>query len=310
MTSFTDLVGCRLPVQLAGMGGGGSDVGLASAVSNAGGLGMLGAGGLPFALVAPMLEAMPDATTEPFGVNFLMPFLDRDAVSAAAEACALVEFFYGDPEPALVDVVHSGGALAGWQVGSAPEAQAAVAAGCDLVVAQGTEAGGHVRGKKSLAIVLKEVLGVVGVPVVAAGGIGTARQVKAALNAGAAAVRIGTRFLAATESPAHPDYVAALIAATADDTEITEAFGNGWPDAPHRVLRSSLAAAQAISDDVVGTTSTGPTESPVARLSPTYPLTNMTGNIAAMAMYAGTSVDGVLKRQTAAEIVAELCSEI
>ena len=310
VTRFTDLVGCELPVQLAGMGGGGSDVGLTSAVCNAGGFGTLGAGGLPAPVIEQMLDAMPQATAKPFGINFLMPLLDRDAVAAAVRRSHVVEFFYGDPDAALVDIVHSGDALAAWQVGSAPEARAAVDAGCDFVIAQGTEAGGHVRGSKPLATVLREVLGVVGLPVVAAGGIGTAKQVKAALNAGAAGVRIGTRFLAATESVAHPDWVAALIAATADDTEITEAFGNGWPNAPHRVLKSSIAAAQAVGDEIVGTVSMGPMEIPVARFSPMAPHKETTGNIAAMCMYAGTSVDGVTKVQPAAEIVAELCSEL
>jgi nitronate monooxygenase len=310
MTAFTELVGCRLPIQLAGMGGGGSDVGLTSAVSNAGGFGTLGAGGLPAPVVEQMLDAMPGATDKPFGINFLMPLLDRDAVTAAVGRCRLVEFFYGDPDAVLVDIVHSGGGLAGWQVGSGAEARAAVDAGCDFVIAQGTEAGGHVRGTKPLATVLRDVRGVVGVPIVAAGGIGTAKQVKAALNAGASAVRIGTRFLAATESVYHPDYVAALIAATADDTELTETFGNGWPDAPHRVLKASIAAAQAANDDVVGTMSMGPMQVPVARFSPMAPTKNTIGNIAAMAMYAGTSVDAVTKRQSVAEIIAELCSEI
>src|SRR5207302_6547191 len=103
-TRFTDLVGCELPVQLAGMGGGGSDVGLTSAVCNAGGFGTLGAGGLPAPVIEQMLDAMPQATDRPFGINFLMPLLDRDAVSAAVRRSRVVEFFYGDPDAALVDI--------------------------------------------------------------------------------------------------------------------------------------------------------------------------------------------------------------
>jgi len=309
MTAFTELVGCELPLQLAGMGGY-TDVALAAAVSNAGGLGMIGAGGLPTSFVAPVLDAMPAATSKPFGINFLVPFLDPDAVALAAPRCRLVEFFYADPDASLVETVHDGGALAGWQVGSGAEAQAAAQAGCDVVIAQGTEAGGHVRGTKPLDDVLAEVIGAVSVPVVAAGGIGTADRVRALLAAGASAVRIGTRFLASAESIAHPDYVAALISSSAADTEITEAYGAEWPDAPHRVLSASLRAARAATDDPVGTMAMGPMEVPVARFSSMWPQAGAKGNVAAMCMYAGTSVDHVHEVQSAAEIVAELCSEI
>ena len=310
MTAFTELVSCELPLQLAGMGGGGSDPPLASAVCNAGGFGMLGLGGLPVPAVEQMLDAMTAMTSKPFGVNFLMPFLERPAVELAASRCRMVEFFYDAPDPSLVAMAHDGGALAAWQVGSADEAKAAVDAGCDVVIAQGTEAGGHVRGTKPLREMLADVLASVSVPVVATGGLGTAGQVKNAIDAGASAVRIGTRFLAADESPAHPDYVDALIAASADDTEITTAFNVGWPDAPHRVLKASLAAAQAATGDVVGIMRFGSMEFPVTRFSTTFPMKGATGDIAAMCMYAGTSVDGVRERRPAADIVAELCSEI
>ena len=310
MTAFTDLVGCRVPVQLAGMGGGGSNPALVSAVSNAGGFGTLGLGGVPAPFVGQLIDATAALTSNPFGVNFLMPFLDRDAVAAAAPRCRLVEFFYGEPDASLVEVAHDGGALAGWQVGSADEAKAAVDAGCDVVIAQGTEAGGHVRGTQPLRDVLASVLAAISVPVIAAGGIGTAAAVKAAIDAGASAVRIGTRFVAAAESDAHPDYVAALIAADAADTELTEAFGAEWPNARHRVLKASLLAAQSAADDVVGATKIGGMEVPVRRFSVMSPTKDATGNIAAMCMYAGTSVDGVLERKPAAAIVAELCSEL
>ena len=305
---FTELVGCALPLQLAGMGGFNPE--LAAAVSIAGGFGMIGVGGSPGPVVERLVDATVALTSKPFGVNFLMPFLDRDGVVAAASRVRLVEFFYGDPDQSLVDLVHEGGALAGWQVGSADEARAAEDAGCDLVVAQGTEAGGHVRGTEPLDHTLRSVLSAVSVPVVAAGGIGTAPRVRAVVDAGASSVRIGTRFLASTESIAHPEYIAALIAATSRDTELTEAFGVQWPNAPHRVLRSSLRAAQAVDRDVVGVTKQGPTDVPVERFSGMWPSRDARGNVAAMCMYAGTSVDGVHEVKPAAEIVEELCAEL
>jgi nitronate monooxygenase len=304
-TSFTDLVGCARPIQLAGMGGV-STVELAAAVSNAGGLGMIGAAGIPVDRLAEMLETLDAATDGPFGANFLMPFLDPEALSIAAERCRLVEFFYGDPDGSLVEIVHAKGALASWQVGSLEEAEAAVEAGCDLVVAQGIEAGGHVRGKTELRSLLEATTDLT-TPLVAAGGIGSAADVASALDSAASAVRIGTRFLAATESGAHPAYVDALIKATAEDTVITEEFAVGWPNAPARVLRASLKAARS-ADDPAATV--GEERWPVPRFATLPPTKDASGNIAAMPHYAGFSVEGVHERAPAATIVSVLCSLI
>lgn len=296
-TAFTELVGCEVPIQLAGMGSVGS-VELAVAVTRAGGFGMVPGSHPPEAL-----DELREQTGGTFGVNFLMPFVDRAAVEGAARKARLVEFFYGDPDPSLVDMVHQGGALACWQVGSRKEALAAVAAGCDVIVAQGREAGGHVRGTFGLLTLLSEVLDVIEIPVLAAGGIGTARAMAAALAAGAAGVRVGTRFVAAQESGAHPQYVEALIAASAEDTVLTDTFSTEWRDAPHRVLRSSVDAATANQEEPVGYSESG---WGVPRLHPTPPNRETTGRIEAMALYAGESVDGVTGIVPAAQIVREL----
>ena len=307
--SFTDLVGCALPLQLAGMGSV-SSVELASAVTDAGGLGMLGVAGISAAVVEERLAVLSKSTSGPVGANFIVPFLDVDAVKLASRRCRVVEFFYGDPDAALVDIVHDGGALASWQVGSADEAFAAVDAGCDLVVVQGIEAGGHVRGVVTLADVLASTVGGFPVPLVAAGGVGTASDVAAQLNAGASAVRVGTRFVAAEESKAHSAYVDALIEAAAGDTMLTEVFSLGWPNAPHRVLRSCVAAAEVASSEIVGTVSADGSEWPVPRFSTIPPTKDAAGNIDAMALYAGFSVDAVKRRQPAAEIVAEMFERV
>ena len=239
------------------------------------------------------LDELASRTAGRFGVNFLMPMLDHECVKVAADRAHVLEWFYGDPDPALVGIAHARGTVAGWQVGSVGEAAAAVAAGCDYVVVQGIEAGGHVRGSASLWSVLGEVLDAVDVPVVAAGGLGTARAVAAAFAAGADGVRIGTRFVAAAEADSHPDYVAALVAATAADTELTTAFSIGWPDAPHRVLRSSIDAATGLEVDVVGQIGVGEDAFPVDRLSPMLATRDFRGRVEATALYAGYSVDAV-----------------
>lgn len=274
-TRFTKLVGCTLPVQLAAMGGVGTTE-LAAAVAVAGGLGMVPWGTPPVAGAC--------------GVNFLMPFgPSLDDIAAAAGQCRVVEFFYADPRADVVAAAHGAGALAGWQVGSAHEAVAAEEAGCDYVVAQGTEAGGHVRGSLCLDEVLAQVVSAVRIPVVAAGGIATAERTAAVLKSGADAVRVGTRFVASPESGAHPDYIRALLAATAADTVLTEWFGAGWANAPHRVLRSCVAAAQRS-----------------GWRQPTPPYRGVDRDASDMAMYAGLGVGDVNVSQPAAEVVADL----
>ncbi len=152
---------------------------------------------------------------------------DPGCFALAGRRARVVEFFWAWPDPALIETVHEQGALVSWQVGSREEAVAAAAAGSDLIVAQGMEAGGHVRGKIGILALLDEVLAAVDVPVLAAGGVGTGRALAAVLAAGADGARVGTRFVAAEESDAHPLYVEALLAAGPADTVYTEAFSVG-----------------------------------------------------------------------------------
>jgi nitronate monooxygenase len=306
-TRFTELVGCELPLQNAPMGGVASSPDLAAAVAEAGGHGMVAATVLPEEALKAILEEVGRRTDRPFGVSFLMPFIEpRERVELAAEKAGLVDFFYADPDRQLVETVHRGGALAAWQVGSAEEARAAEEAGCDLVVAQGTEAGGHVRGRLPLARVLAEVLEAVSVPVLAAGGIATAGDVAAVLEAGADGARVGTRLIATPEANAHPDYVAALIEASPEDTVLTEAFSVMWPDAPHRVLRSSVEAAGSLEEEVVGEVELGGEMLPVARLSVIPPARRSSGAVEAMALYAGQGVGAVREVRPAGEVIEEL----
>jgi NAD(P)H-dependent flavin oxidoreductase YrpB (nitropropane dioxygenase family) len=278
---------------------------LAAAVSAAGGLGML-----PNPSSAEEVERLVaqahGMTSEPLGIGFLVPFAATEAVATAGATANVVEFFYGQPDRDQVALGHADGALVGWQTGSAEEAVAAVEAGCDYVIVQGIEAGGHVRGTQRLDDVLAETLERVDVPIVAAGGVGTSERVAALLAAGASGVRVGTRFVAAEESNAHPDYVARLIAASSDDTVLTEAFGANWPDAPHRVLRSAVDAANELDRPAVAVA--GDMEIPRFHSMP--PTRQVRGEIKAMALYAGESVDSVTRRQPAREIVSELTADL
>ena len=293
---FTGLVGCRVAIQLAAMGAV-STPALAGAVAGAGGLGMLSGTALPPDELDRQLSSAVAAAAGgggAVGVGFLMPFLDVTPFEAAAGAAPLVECFYGDPDADLAQRAHDAGALLSWQVGSLDEALRAVDAGCDLVVLQGTEAGGHVRGASGLVDLVSTARPRLEVPVVAAGGIGTPARAAELLAAGADAVRVGTRFLAATEADVHPGYLAALVAADGDDTTITEAFSGGWPNAPHRVLTSCVTASDA---------------DPVTR-SVICPTRGFTGDITSAALYAGRSVGAVTGETTAAAIVEEFAAAL
>lgn len=304
MNRFTDLVGCKWPLQQAGMSGSATST-LAAAVSNAGALGMIGIGRQPFAVIERYLDEVATLTSAPVGCTCIAHFVQPDVEELVASRLPIVEFFHEWPDAARIPA----GVICGWQVGSVDEAKAAVDAGCHYVIAQGSEAGGHVRGHLPLAELLPAVRSAVDVPVVAAGGIGTATAVRVACELGADAVRVGTRFVATTESYAHPAYIDALVAAANDDSVLTEAFGVGWPNAPHRVLRSAIDAAAAAATDVVGEMGRGGGQPmPIPRFGVSSPTRDTTGDISAMALYAGRSVGAVDRVMTAAEVVAELCA--
>jgi len=307
-TSFTKLVGVSAPIQLAAMPGI-STPDLVAAVADSGGLGMLGAPLMSAPVLEAVLKQLSARTNGAFGVSFLIPFLDPACVFVAARHARVVEFFYGEPDAGLVARAREFGALVSWQVGSLAEAAAAERAGCDFIVVQGTEAGGHVRGETSLLPLLSLVLDLVRVPVVAAGGIATARSLAGVLACGSGAARIGTRFVAAAESGAHPSYVKALLASSAADTCLTGAFSVMWPDAPHRVLRSAIVAAEALTEDVIGEARYAEQVLPVHRFSVIAPTSATTGHIDAMALYAGESVTNVTSVQPAAVIISELVAE-
>ncbi|HKC50928.1 MAG TPA: nitronate monooxygenase [Myxococcota bacterium] len=304
-TAFTKLVGASVPIQVASMPGF-STPELLCAVAGAGAVAMVGGGLMPAKSLEALLERLPRDTPGAIGVNFLVPFLDPDCIPIAARGASIVEFFYGEPNARWVEQAHALGALVSWQVGSVDEAIAAERAGCDFVIAQGTEAGGHVRGATSLLPLLSRVLETVRIPVLAAGGLATARDLAAVLACGAGGARMGTRFAASSESGAHPSYVKSLLAATAADTCLTQAFSGMWPDAPHRVLRSAIEAAEMLPEGVIGEVPLDGRMFPVERFSVLPPTIGSTGHLEAMALYAGESVTNVTSVRPAAELIAGL----
>ncbi|HET6831983.1 MAG TPA: nitronate monooxygenase [Solirubrobacterales bacterium] len=224
-------LGVELPIVQAGMGGGLDGHELAAAVSAAGGLGTIGI--LDPAHLREEMAAARRLSDGPLAVNLLLPFARRAHFEAASEADVLVTF-WGRPERRTPGVwIH--------QCGSVEEAAAARVAGADAVIAQGVEAGGHVRGTTAAMELLARVRAALpdDYPVLAAGGIADRADVEARLDAGAAAVVCGTRFLLTTESGGHSAYKDRLLGAR--ETVLTELFGVGWP-APHRVVPNAATA--------------------------------------------------------------------
>jgi nitronate monooxygenase len=309
-TRFTELVGCRVPIQQAPMGSV-STPALAVSVGDAGGVGSITALGLAAAAVDKILSSMAAQTTGVLAANFLTGDIDREAVAAAAARVRIVDFFWADPDPALVELVHREGALACWQVGSLAEAKAAADAGCDVVAVQGIEAGGHIRGHSSLLPLLESVLGEVDLPVLAAGGIGDGRTFAAVLAAGAAGARVGTRFVATNESGAHPAYKQAIAGAAAGSTEITGAFAvcplcATSPRA--RVLRSCIHELRDLTDDTAGETTVSGQRITLPKGHGLPPGTAATGHIGAMAMYAGESAAAVPTVEPVAQVIQSWCA--
>jgi nitronate monooxygenase len=224
-------IGVELPVVQAGMGGGLSRSELAAAVSEAGGLGTIG-------FLAPdglrgEVAVARRLTEKPLAVNLLLPFA-RTAHYEAADDADVVVTFWGRPKRRTARTwIH--------QCGSVEEALAAREAGADAVIAQGVEAGGHVRGSLSAAELLERTKAAVGddYPVLSAGGVTDRSGARERLDAGAEAVVSGTRFLMSEESGAHASYKERLVGAS--DTVLTELFGFGWP-APHRVVPNAATS--------------------------------------------------------------------
>jgi nitronate monooxygenase len=188
----------------------------------------------------------------------------------------------------------------------------------DFLICQGVEAGGHVQAIRDLRTVLAEVLAVCGdMPVVASGGIGDGRAMASALEMGASAVMLGTRFVATQESRAHPEYKRLLVSSAAPDTALTICFEGGWPYAAHRVLRNSTLDAwegagcppvglRPGEGDTLGATADG---QPILRYEDTAPRAGFQGDIAAMCCYAGTSCTAIHDLPSARDLVARLWNE-
>lgn len=219
-TKLTELLGIEYPIIQGGMAWV-AEHKLASAVSDAGGLGLIGAGGAPASFVKEQIQKAKELTNKPFGVNLMLmnPEADEIAKVIVEEGIKVVTTGAGNP----------GKYMAMWKeagirvipvVASTAMAKMMERAGADAVVAEGMESGGHIGSLTTMALV-PQVADAVSIPVIAAGGIGDGRGFAAALMLGAEGVQMGTRFVVARESIVHPNYKEKLIKAKDIDSEVT-----------------------------------------------------------------------------------------
>lgn len=311
-TTFTRLLGIKFPIMQAPIGPAAGPE-LAAAVSNGGALGSVTGWIASPDQVTSLVVAVRKLTDRPVSVNFRADIDSHSRISnAIASGAKLIHLYWGDPSP-YAAAIHRGGAKLLCAVSNADEAKQALDVGADVLIAQGWEAGGHVWGTLTTLSLVPTVVDLAGsVPVLAAGGVGDGRGLAAMLALGASGVVMGTRFVASEESRAHADYKKALTTARQMDAMYVEnLFDVGWPSAPHRVLRNSTtrtweAAGRPPSGSrpnenvVVASRADG---SAIRSYGASLPLIGMTGDIEALAHYAGQSVEQVRDILPAARII-------
>ena len=307
-TQLCDLFGIEHPILNAPMGGGDAPARLAAAVSEAGGLGLIGGttiGGVEW--LVEQIRLARDLTDRPFGVGFISHLPNTAELMAAAlnEGVRIIAHSFADPTP-FVTTAHDAGALVLCQVRTVDDARRAAAAGVDVVTAQGTEAGGHTGRISTLPLVPAVVDTVAPLPVIAAGGIADGRGIAAALMLGAAGVWIGTRFLATSECGVSDAYKARVVAASGDDTVLTDLFdiaiGMPWPEGVSgRAIRNEFADRWANRDAELRTWSIEHRDE--------YRALGADFEIAEKAVWAGEAAYFVTGIESAAEVVGNLVTE-
>ena len=311
---FMDWFGLTAPIVQAPIGGFDTPR-LAAEVGRGGGLGSLA---MTWDERDQGLARVADLNREgtPYFLNFVLRFGTGSLRWYAGCGAPAATLSWGIDAEAIA-FLQGKGMRVGVQVGCASGAAQAIAAGADFVIAQGIEAGGHVQSTTPLATLLIEVLAVSGdVPVVAAGGIASPAEIARAIAAGAQAVMMGTRFVASSESTAHPLYKEALAAAKPEDTVHTNCFDIGWPFAMHRVLRNSTleaweaagcpaAPARPGEGDIVLRSPSGS----LVRYHNDQPKDESEGDILAGCLYSGTGVGAITSVLPARQIVETFWAE-
>jgi len=292
---------------------------LASAVSNAGGLGMLAFLRRDADDVRRLISETHELTDRPFGGNFILRGLEETEarLRACLESGVSVVSFHWDEPYEYVDRIHAADTLVMYTVGSAEDARRAVDAGVDIIVAQGWEAGGHVRGEvATMALLPRVVDAVTPVPVISAGSIADGRGIAAALMLGADGVWVGTRFVACEEADIDPSYKERIIKASETDTLLSKVFNVGWGAAGRALRNSTIESWEAAGRPGDGhrpgegeVIAQGEDGAQLVRYSAIAPYAGVTGDLEGLSNWAGQGVGLVDRIQPAAEIVKELTED-
>ena len=309
-----DLLGSKVPLVLAGMGGVARSE-LVAAVTGAGGFGFLGMVREPPELIAREVTRLREWGHSRFGVNIIPAstdpaLLDRQ-VSILIELAVPVVCTFWTLDEQVTKRLRDAGITVVHQVGSVDEAIEAARSGVEIIIAQGREAGGHVRGIRPIRDLLPEVVEAVNVPVLAAGGMATGGDLVTAMALGASGIVLGTALMATEESFAHAYHKQRLLAAQADNTVLTSSFHLNWPpNAPVRVLKSAVTSGGRGDPHAPGRTIIGDEEGrPIYLFSTDSPLRSMTGDFESMALYAGTGIGRITTITSAADRLAQILAE-
>jgi enoyl-[acyl-carrier protein] reductase II len=321
-TRLTDAYGITHPIAQAGMAFVGMTPDLALAVCAAGALGSIGVGLMPATALKATIEAVRSGTQEPFNVNFITNLTEMAQIEVACGAgVPVASFHWGHPPRSWIDALHGAGVKVWEQVGSADAAKRAVDDGADLVIAQGSEAGGHNLGTlPTMALLPLVVDAAAPALVLGAGGIADGRGLAAALMLGADGAWVGTRLVATAESGAHQEYKARLVRAQGPDTALTHMFGRDMPDFnPMRVLRNRVVdqwheraaelPADAGAGPVIGHVSLPGLELDLHRFSSFVPIASTTGDFDEMPLLAGQGVGLVGSVASAADVISAMVSD-
>lgn len=247
-TPVCDLLDVEVPVALGGLGSGHTTPAMVGAVANAGGIGAIGLGGYTPDQIHAAAADIRALTDKPFALNFLLFMVDEEAFQAGLdEAPPIMAFAWPRRDQDLkpyFERAHRAGCKITFMAGTVDEAVRGVAAGADVIIAQGTEGGGHVGWMTTLTLVPMVVDAIGDVPVLAAGGIADGRGLAAAIVLGAQGALMGTRFLATEESPLHDNFKNAIVDSDGHDTMLTVipdlASGTVWPGAMSRAHRNKF----------------------------------------------------------------------
>lgn len=315
-SKLANRLGLKYPIFQAPIGSM-AGVELASAVSNTGGLGSLALTWTPKEVAFELVRNLHTQTQNPFFVNYVLafPLLSLDEILETG--VRVVTFAWGNPNH-LVKKCHDANALVGVQVGTSDGAKSARDSDVDFIICQGVEAGGHVQSSIPLLSLLDEVSqSCPDVPIVAAGGLTDGKDIAKALNAGADAVMLGTRFIATVESRAHLLYKQAVVDSKSENAVMTICFNGGWDNALHRVLRNSTlsnwesagcppAGSRPGESEQIASNNMGRN---IMRYEEMPPANDMIGDILACVLYAGTGCGKIEDVPTVSELLPNLWSE-